>query len=37
MLPKTLSLGRYLLKVSITDVQANRIAETTLPIEVVAQ
>src|SRR5439155_19397493 len=36
-LPKTLSLGRYLLKVSITDVQANRIAETTLPIEVVAQ
>jgi len=36
-LPKTLSLGRYLLKVSITDTQSNRIAETTLPIEVVAQ
>jgi hypothetical protein len=36
-LPKMLPLGRYLLKVSITDTQSNRIAETTLPIDMVAQ
>ena len=36
-LPKNLGIGRYLLKVSVTDEQANHIAESTLPITVVAQ
>jgi hypothetical protein len=36
-LPKNLAVGRYLLKVTITDEQANRIAEGTLPIAMVAQ
>jgi hypothetical protein len=35
--PSTLTVGRYLLKVSIVDRQANRVAESSLPIEVTAQ
>ncbi|HEX3357898.1 MAG TPA: hypothetical protein VHS31_13080 [Tepidisphaeraceae bacterium] len=35
--PSTLTVGRYLLKVSIVDRQANRVAEASLPIQVVAQ
>ena len=30
-------VGRYLLKVTVTDLQVNRVAEVTVPIEVVAQ
>jgi hypothetical protein len=36
-LPRTLTIGRYLLKVTVEDQQARRIAENTLPIEIVAQ
>jgi hypothetical protein len=36
-LPANLTIGRYLLKVSITDEQARRVAEATLSIAVVAQ
>jgi hypothetical protein len=36
-LPKTLTIGRYFLKVTITDEQANRVAENSLPVQVVAQ
>lgn len=36
-LPKTLTIGRYLLKVSIIDDKAARVAEATLPIQIVAQ
>ncbi|HXE51797.1 MAG TPA: hypothetical protein VN541_02235, partial [Tepidisphaeraceae bacterium] len=36
-LPKTLTIGRYLLKVTVEDLQARRIAENTTPIEIVAQ
>ena len=36
-LPSTLTIGRYLLKVTVEDQQAKRVAEQTLPIEVVAQ
>jgi len=36
-LPESLTIGRYLLKVTITDVQSNRIAEATTPIEIIAQ
>lgn len=36
-IPQTLPIGRYLLKVTITDQQANRVAEASLPIQVVAQ
>jgi hypothetical protein len=36
-LPRTLTIGRYLLKVTIEDRQARRIAENTVPIEIVAQ
>jgi hypothetical protein len=32
-----LPVGRYLLKVSVTDLQVSRVAETTVPIQVVAQ
>jgi hypothetical protein len=35
--PKTLTIGRYLLKVTIVDKQTNRMAEASLPIEIVAQ
>lgn len=30
-------IGRYLLKVTVTDLQVNRVAEVTVPIQVVAQ
>lgn len=36
-LPAALTLGRYLLKVSIIDEQAARVAEATIPIQIVAQ
>lgn len=36
-LPANLTLGRYVLKVSITDSQAGRIAETSIPLAVVAR
>ncbi len=36
-LPGTLPIGRYLLKVTIQDTQAKRMAEKTVPILVVAQ
>jgi len=36
-LPANLTIGRYLLKVSVEDQQVKRIAENTIPIEIVAQ
>ena len=36
-LPRTLVIGRYLLKVSIVDQQASRVAEATVPLVVMAQ
>jgi hypothetical protein len=36
-LPASLTIGRYLLKVTIEDVQGHRIAENTVPVEIVAQ
>lgn len=36
-LPATLPVGRYLLKVTVTDLQANRVAEATVPLQIVAQ
>jgi hypothetical protein len=36
-LPKTLPIGRYLLKVSIVDTQSNRVAEATVPLLVAVQ
>jgi hypothetical protein len=36
-LPADLTIGRYLLKVTITDPQSNRLAEATTPIEIVAE
>ena len=36
-LPANLTIGRYLLKVSIVDDQVKRVAENTIPIEIVAQ
>jgi hypothetical protein len=36
-LPATLSAGRYVLKVIVTDLQAQRVGEATLQIEVVAR
>jgi hypothetical protein len=36
-LPANLNIGRYVLKVSIVDTQANRVAEASLPIQIVAQ
>lgn len=36
-LPKSLPVGRYLLKVTIVDKQSNRIAEATAPLVIVAQ
>ena len=35
--PGTLTVGRYMLKVTIVDSQANRVAEASLPIEVAGQ
>ncbi|MCC7351854.1 MAG: hypothetical protein IT446_14940 [Phycisphaerales bacterium] len=36
-IPANLTIGRYLLKVTLVDQQASRVAEATLPIQVVAQ
>jgi hypothetical protein len=36
-LPETLPMGRYLLKVTVTDLHVNRVAEATVPVEIVAQ
>lgn len=36
-LPAQLTIGRYLLKVTVEDQQAKRVAEQTIPIEIVAQ
>jgi hypothetical protein len=36
-LPANLTIGRYLLKVSVVDQNASRIAESTLPLKVVAR
>lgn len=36
-IPGNVNMGRYTLKVSVTDQQANRIAETSIPIAVVAK
>ncbi|HSU66236.1 MAG TPA: hypothetical protein VLJ39_05175 [Tepidisphaeraceae bacterium] len=36
-LPANLSIGRYLLKVTVEDQQARHIAENTVPVEIVAQ
>jgi hypothetical protein len=37
VLPKNLTIGRYLLKVTVTDQEANHVAETTTPVEIVAE
>lgn len=36
-LPANLTIGRYLLKVSLVDLNANRIAEATVPVAIVAR
>ena len=36
-LPANLSIGRYILKVSVVDQQVNRVAENSAPLEIVAQ
>lgn len=36
-LPGTLTAGRYVVKVTVTDEQANHVAEATTPLEIVAQ
>jgi hypothetical protein len=36
-LPAQLTIGRYLLKVSVVDQQVNRVAENSVPIQIVAQ
>lgn len=36
-LPSSLTIGGYLFKVSIVDEQANRVAEATVPIQIVAR
>ena len=36
-LPGNVAIGRYLLKVTIVDQQANRVAEATVPVQFVAQ
>lgn len=36
-LPPNLSIGRYYLKVSVVDKQANRVAESSIPIDIVAE
>jgi len=35
--PSNLTIGRYVLKVTLIDSQSNRVAETSLPLQVVAQ
>jgi hypothetical protein len=37
VIPANLTIGRYLLKVSIVDTQANRVAEATVPLVIAAQ
>lgn len=37
VIPSNLTIGRYLLKVSIVDLQANRVAEASVPIAIVAK
>ena len=36
-LPQNLTIGRYVLKMTVTDLTANRVAETTTPVEIVAE
>jgi hypothetical protein len=36
-LPSNLTIGRYLLKITVTDTQANHVAEATAPLEIVAE
>jgi hypothetical protein len=36
-LPANLSIGRYILKVSVVDQQVKRVAENTVAIQVVAE
>jgi hypothetical protein len=36
-LPQTLTIGRYVLKVSLVDTQSNRVAEASVPIVIAAQ
>jgi len=36
-IPANLTIGRYLLKVTVVDTQANRVAEATVPIAIVAK
>jgi len=36
-LPAALSIGRYSLKVTVVDQQANRVAESTVPVEIMAE
>jgi hypothetical protein len=36
-LPANLTIGRYLLKVSVVDQQVQRVAENTVAVEIVAQ
>jgi len=35
--PSTLPMGRYVLKISVTDEQSNRVAETTIPVQIGAE
>ncbi len=37
IIPKNLTMGRYLLKVSMIDLQANRVAEASIPIVIAAE
>lgn len=36
-IPENLPVGRYLLKMTVTDLHANRVAEATVPVQIVAQ
>ena len=36
-LPKTLVIGRYIMKVTVIDQEVNRVAENSVPLEIVAQ
>jgi hypothetical protein len=36
-LPRNLTIGRYVLKITVTDQEANRVAEATTPVEIVAE
>ncbi len=35
--PATLQMGRYVLKIAVTDQQSNRVAETTIPVQIGAE